>query len=133
MHAVKGRLLWRGSLVVVVVAVAVALQALPVAWGCAHIRISNALALAAEQHLACSPHMHSLHLLLEFIKCKRGACIGSLKRDGGREGGSVSRRSPYLVVLKRELFSASEQGVAQPSGVGVSARELSVGSCWIIA
>jgi len=51
----------------VVVVVAVALQALPLAWWCTHIRISNALAMAAEQYLACSPYMHSLHLLIECI------------------------------------------------------------------
>ena len=54
-------------MMVVVAAAAVALKALPVAWGCTHIRISKSLALAAEQHLACSSYVHSMHLFIEYI------------------------------------------------------------------
>ena len=51
----------------------------------------------------------------------------------GRGWGSVLRDSPHLVILERELRSASEQGVAQPGGVGVSGGGLSIGRCWVIA
>ena len=68
------------------------------------------------------------------IECKRGArVISSLMRDGSRVWVSVSRDSPHLVVLDREIFGASEQGDAQPSGVGVCGSGFSAGICWVIA
>ena len=50
-----------------------------------------------------------------------------------RGWGSVSRGSPHLVVLGREFCSAGEQGVAQPSGVGVSGVGMTLRICWVIA
>ena len=51
----------------------------------------------------------------------------------GRGWGSVSRGSPHLVVLGREFCGASEQGEAQPSGVGVSGGGMTLRICWVIA
>jgi hypothetical protein len=66
--------------------------------------------------------------------CKYGARISRLKRAGeGGEGGAASRGSPHLVVLGGECCSASEEGVAQPGGVGVSGDGLSIGLCWVTA
>jgi len=67
--------------------------------------------------------------------CKCSARISRLQRAGdGGEGGAASRgSSPHLVVLGGELMSASEEGGAQPGGVGVSGGGLSIGSCWVIA
>ena len=66
--------------------------------------------------------------------CKCGAHISRLKRAGeGGKGGGASRGSPHLVVLGGECLSASEEGDAQPGGVGVSGGGLSIGSCWVIA
>ena len=46
----------------------------------------------------------------------------------------ASRGSPHLVVLGGELCSASEKGVAQPGGVGVSSGVgMSIGNCWVTA
>ncbi len=63
--------------------------------------------------------------------CKCSARISRLKRAG--EEGAASRGSPHLVVLEGELFSASEEGFAQPGGVGVYGGGLSIGTCWVIA
>ena len=64
--------------------------------------------------------------------CKYGARISRLKRAGdGGEGGAASRGSPHLVVLGGELLSASEQGGAQPGGVGVYGVGMSIGTCWV--
>ena len=50
----------------------------------------------------------------------------------GRGWGSVSCDSPHLVVFEREIQSASEQGDAQPGGVGVGGSGVNMTVCWII-
>ncbi len=60
-------------------------------------------------------------------------CTSRLKRAGEGGGGrGASRGSPHLVVLGGECCSASEEGGAQPGGVGVIGVGLSIGSCWVI-
>ena len=77
------------------------------------------------------PIASAAHGYLTRLRRKKCELLGSVCR-GGRAAAQRSRGSPHLVVLGRECCSASEQGGAQPGGVGVSGGGFSRGSCWVI-
>ena len=68
--------------------------------------------------------MQQARFLSCFLRKRRG-------QQQNQNTVEVSRDSPHLVVLGGELFSASEEGVAQPGGVGVSGVGMSIGLCWV--